>query len=141
MGYRSEVAYVIRFNSKADMGVFINVQLVKKDEHITQALKELTQIDTTADEGLLFFYADDVKWYDSFPEVQAHTQLYKDAVEMFDDACYIFLRCGESVDDVEEEGEGDDCWDLCDYITISRPTISVDTGITKPILNEEGETV
>ena len=51
MGYRSEVAYVIRFESKEVMDTFIGVQLVKKDKHTTDALKELEIVeDETQDQ-------------------------------------------------------------------------------------------
>jgi hypothetical protein len=140
MGYRSEVAYAIRFGSKADMDTFIGVQLVKKDEHITEALKELEIADVdNVEEFIVFFHADDVKWYPDYPAVGAHTRLYHEAVEMFDDACYLFLRCGEQADDIEEEEGGENGYDLYDYISVSRPHIEVDVGDTKKILTEEGE--
>jgi hypothetical protein len=141
MGYRSEVAYVIRFADKEKLDTFIGVQLVKKDEHITQALKELTQIETTEEQQFLFFHADDVKWYDDYPDVKVHHNFMHDAVDMFEDCAWVFLRCGEQYDDVQEESDGDDAWDLCDFISIQRPSINYDIGNTKPILTEEGELV
>ena len=141
MGYRSEVAYAIRFGSKADMDTFIGVQLVKKDPHITEALKELEIVDGgadfTTDEPILFFHADDVKWYPDYPDVGAHTRLYHEAVDMFDDACYLFLRCGEQSDDIEEDEGGKDGWALYDYISVNRPTIQLDMGPTKKLIPTE----
>ena len=142
MGYRSEVAYAIRFGSKADMDTFVGVQLVKKDEHINEALKEL-EVTEDMDEFVLFFHADDVKWYPDYPDVGAHTRLYHEAVDMFDDACYLFLRCGEQSDDIEEDEGGKDGWALYDYISVNRPTIQLDMGPTKKLIpteeTEEGE--
>jgi len=139
MGYRSEVAYVIKFGDKEKLDTFVGVQLVKKDEVVKEALKELKQIETTGEEQYLYFYANDVKWYDDYPDVQVHHKFMEDAVEMFDDSSWVFLRCGEQADDIQEEADGEDGWDLCDFITISRPTINIDIGNAKPILTEEGE--
>jgi len=141
MGYRSEVAYVIKFKDKTDLDTFIGVQLTKADKDITEALKELTQIETTQTEQYLFFYACDVKWYDDYPDVKVHHKFMEEAVDMFDEACWLFLRCGEQADDIQEESDGEDGWDLSDFISVCRPTISADVGKTKPILTEEGELV
>jgi hypothetical protein len=139
MGYRSEVAYVIRFRDKEQLDTFIGVQLCKKDEHITQALGELHQIQTTQTEQYLYFYAQEVKWYDDYPDVKAHQKLLEDAVEDYEETASLFIRCGEQADDLEEDGNGDDCWDLYDYISVNRPSICIDVGNTKPILNENNE--
>ena len=141
MGYRSEVGYVIRFASKEDLDTFIGVQVVKKDETVTSALKELALIESTQTEQYLYFYASDVKWYSDYPDVKVHHDFMHSAVEMFEDSAWLFLRCGEQYDDVEEESGGDDGWDLQEFISICRPTINIDVGNTKPILTEEGELV
>lgn len=136
MGYRSEVAYVIRFDSREKLDTFIGVQLVKKDEHITQALKELKIVEDG--DPILYFYAGDVKWYEGYHDVDAHEDLIDEAVHNFE-ADALFLRCGEDADDVQEENYGENGVELYDYISINRPTICIDTGTTKPILTEEGE--
>lgn len=136
MGYRSEVAYVIRFESKEVMDTFIGVQLVKKDKHTTDALKELEIVE--GGDPLIFFHVDDVKWYESYPDVKAHMDLIDDAVKNYE-ADVLFLRCGEDADDIQEEAYGMGGVDLYDYISVNRPSICVDTGTTKPILTEEGE--
>ena len=136
MGYRSEVSYVIRFESKEVMDTFIGVQLVKKDTHTTDALKELAIVE--GDTPVIFFHADDVKWYDGYPDVKAHMDLIDDAVDNYK-ADALFLRCGEDADDLEEEAYGEDGVDLYDYISVNRPSICIDTGNTKPILTTEGE--
>jgi hypothetical protein len=124
MGYRSEVAYCIQFDKREDMDTWIGLQLVKKDEHITEALKELQLIQSTQPSPILFFYASDVKWYEDFPDVQAHMNFLTEATKMFDTASALFFRCGESADDLEEEAYGENGWDLTDYININRPSIS-----------------
>jgi hypothetical protein len=105
MGYRSEVAYVIAFEDKPTLNEFISLVMLKGGRE-AEALKKC-QIEVS--EGAfscyrINFYADDVKWYDSYPEVEAHTWLYQYAVERFEDKCaYRFLRIGEEQGDIEDE--------------------------------------
>ena len=135
MGYRSEVSYIIRFEKPEEREAFIGVQLVKKDQHITEALKELTKLEDTK----LFFYANDVKWYDGYPDVKSHHDLMNEAVEMFDDAGFMFYRIGEEMDDIDVQSEGD-YDELWDYLSVHRSIdIDIDTSKLIPILNEEGE--
>ena len=112
MGYRSDVAYVIKFKSFDDREAFISLMLSKNDGDITQAVDE-TKHDYK-EEQLITFEADDVKWYPDFPDVQAHEQLYKDAHQYFE-ADYRFLAIGEdgaeTFDEIDNNGFG-----LFDYI-------------------------
>lgn len=135
MGYRSEVAYVIKFKDTEDREAFINLLIVAKDEHTTQALKELSKLE----DDKLFFHATDVKWYDSYPDVKAHTQIYLQALELFEGAGYRYVRIGEELEDIEieEDGDYDDLWD---YTSVNRSIdVCVDDDKLKPILTEEGE--
>ena len=135
MGYRSEVSYIIRFETLEDREAFINVQLVKKHQHITEALKELTKLEDTK----LFFHAEDVKWYDSYPDVKSHHDLMNEAVEMFDDAGFMFYRIGEEMEDIDVQSEGD-YDELWDYLSVHRSIdVNIDTSKLTPILTEEGE--
>ena len=113
MGYRSEVAYVIRFKDKAMRELFVSIQRAKADKHINEALNELIEVE----DNLLGYHADHVKWYDSYPEVKAHEALLREAVELFgdenpdcanydDQAGYKFVRLGEEQEDNEDEEEG-----------------------------------
>jgi hypothetical protein len=136
MGYRSEVAYVVAFKDEEQRDTFIALQLAKKDDNMNEALKEVKKLESNK----LFYYASDVKWYDSYPIVMAHTNIYWEAVDMFGDdgAGYRFTRIGEEVEDIEisEDGEYDDLWD---YTSISR-TIDVEViheDLTA-VINEEG---
>ena len=105
MGYRSEVAYVIAFEDKPTLNEFISLVMLKGGLY-ADALKEC-QIEVS--EGAfscyrINFYADSVKWYDSYPDVEAHTWLYQYAVDRFEDKCaYRFLRVGEEQNDIEDE--------------------------------------
>jgi hypothetical protein len=127
MGYRSEVAYVIAFEDKATLNEFISLVMLKGGRE-AEALKEC-QLDVA--EGVfscyrINFYADSVKWYDSYPDVEAHTWLYTYAVERFGDKCaYRFLRVGEEQNDIEDEhSDPSDKFDLyLDFYT--RTSIEV----------------
>ena len=130
MGYRSEVAYVIAFEDKPTLNEFISLVMLKGGAE-AEALKEC-QIEVS--EGAfscyrINFYAGDVKWYDSYPEVEAHTWLYQYAVERFEDNCaYRFLRIGEEQADIEDEhSDPSDKFDLYqDFYTRSTMEIPFD---------------
>jgi hypothetical protein len=136
MGYRSQVAYVVAFKDEEQRDTFIALQLAKKDDMVNEALKEVNKLESNK----LFYYADDVKWYDSYPIVMAHTNIYWEAVDMFGDdgAGYRFTRIGEEVEDIviSEDGECDDLWD---YTSISRTIdVCVDDDKLTAVINEEG---
>jgi len=136
MGYRSEVAVVIAFKDTEQRDTFLTLQVAKKDEDMNEALKEVLKLESNK----LFYYASDVKWYESYDFVKAVTNLYLEAVELYgnDGAGYRFTRIGEEIEDIEisEDGEYDDLWD---YTSINR---SIDVEINheelEPIINEEG---
>jgi hypothetical protein len=136
MGYRSQVAVVIAFKDEAQRDMFLSIQVAKKDDNINEALKETKKLETNK----LFYYADDVKWYESYEFVRAMTSIYLEAVELYgnDGAGYRFTRIGEEVEDIEisEDGEYDDLWD---YTSISR-TIDVEINHEEleAVINEEG---
>lgn len=111
MGYRSDVAYVIKFKSFENRDAFVTLMLSKNDGDITQAIGE-TKYDYR-DDPIITFEADNVKWYPDFPDVQAHEQLYKQAHELFE-ADYRFLAIGE--DGAESFDEIDNNGGMYDYI-------------------------
>ena len=112
MGYRSEVAYIIRFKDKEMRDTFINLQRAKADPHINTALDELVEVEN----NMLGYHADHVKWYDSYEDVIAHQTLLKDTIAIFandettpdynEQAGYKFIRLGEEVEDNIDEEEG-----------------------------------
>ncbi len=114
MGYRSDVAYVIRFETAEQRDTF--VELVKhRNDAMTQALIEC---ETNYEEPIITFETSDVKWYDSYDEVKAHHALMEWAVELYEDAGWRIIQLGE--DGEEECNQGGDCDDLGDYIYTSR---------------------
>jgi hypothetical protein len=101
MGYRSTVSYVIAFEKMEDRQAYIDMIRVKKDSRMIEALGDchIPKRDAT-----IFYYQTDTKWYESYPDVEAHTSLYKDARAMFGDAVdYKFVRVGEETEDIEED--------------------------------------
>lgn len=122
MGYRSDVAYVIRFKNKEDCDAFINIQRMKADTQINEALKELTRVE----DHILGFHTESVKWYDEYVDVKAHKTLLNEAIVLFgednpacedydDQAGYRFIRLGEEDDDNSVEDAGNsEC--LYEYI-------------------------
>jgi hypothetical protein len=125
MGYRSEVAYKIMFYEEAQWNVFI---LEAKSKPETRACFEDECLTVDYDKRAIMFYADDVKWYDSYEDVQCHHDLmhlvdeYNDRATSLDkDAGYVggylFRRIGEAEEDIDTQHGGDPDWD---WIELNR---------------------
>jgi hypothetical protein len=131
MGYRSDVAYVIKFDDIETRDNFVTLMLAKNDKWITQALDECEY--RYNDDPVITFEMNSIKWYDTFDEVIAHRKLLTEAVEIYKEkgGRYRFIAVGE--DGREEFDEDDDEGDLYDYITTvhavqtSFPLIKVST--------------
>jgi len=114
MGYRSDVAYVIRFETAEQRDTF--VELVKhRNDDMTQALIEC---ETEYEEPIITFEVQDVKWYSDYKEVRAHQALMDWSIELYANAGWRCIELGE--DGAEEEHQGGDCDDLGDYIYTSH---------------------
>ena len=119
MGYRSEVAYVIRFANKEMRELFVSLQRAKADKAINEALSELVEVE----DCLLGYHADHVKWYDGYAEVNAHYTLMKDSIDMFnqdeDIVGWRFVRLGEEGNDnvQDENGNSDELYEYVDWHT------------------------
>jgi hypothetical protein len=139
MGYRSDVAYVIKFDDIETRDNFVTLMLAKNEPPITQAINECEY--GYKHDPIITFKQESVKWYDSFEDVQAHHQLMKDAVLIYGKkgGKYRFISVGE--DGAEECNEDDDDGDLWDYITTTHavntsfPTIP--TGESTSTLDQE----
>jgi len=131
MGYRSTVAYTIRFVPVEQDGIdFVMAEERAKGAFftfITEAKSKDTISGAFLDEDLkideknltINFFADHVKWYESYPDVQCHECLMGLSREWADDGdCsspYIggaFVRIGEELEDMVQEvwGEGQYEW-------------------------------
>jgi hypothetical protein len=132
MGYRSEVAYVIKFNDIETRNNFVTLMLAKNDEHITRAVEECEY--GYDDDPIITFEAQDVKWYSSYDDVKAHHAMMREAVEIYGEekgGRFRFIAVGE--DGQEEFDEDDSNGDLYEYITTihevqtSFPSLKVST--------------
>lgn len=108
MGYRSDVAYVIRFGMPDQRDTF--VELVKhRNDAWTKAIEEC---EVRYKEPIITFEAEDVKWYDLFEDVQAHHAILEWAVELYPDAGWRIVQVGEDgAEQINEGGSSDDLWD------------------------------
>lgn len=119
MGYRSEVAYVIKFKDIETRDQFVTLMLAKNNTVVTEAINDTTHDDTK--DPVITFKAGDVKWYDSYPDVQVHHQLMRDANELYE-AEWRFVRIGEETTDiaVQEEGHEFELWEYVDTVSTIR---------------------
>ena len=91
MGYRSDVAYAIRFRDADHRIRFMATQALSP--HI-----DLNEFELYDDETILFIM-DGVKWYAQYHDVDAHERLYEEAEA---DGCGCeFYRIGEDNQDIE----------------------------------------
>ena len=124
MGYRSDVAYTIRFNSDHDennkQSFFTFLAEAKARAATAACFLEREWVEFRIDEARfrINFVADGVKWYESYEDVKCHEALIDLASEWASDADnnsgigYMFVRVGEENDDVEQKygGEYDHGW-------------------------------
>jgi hypothetical protein len=122
MGYRSDVAYVIKFDDIETRDNFVTLMLAKNDKWITQALDECEY--GYDEDPIISFNEEGIKWYESYDEVKAHRTLMREALEIYREkgGRYRFIAVGE--DGQEEFDEDDNEGDLYDYITTSHAVIT-----------------
>lgn len=127
MGYRSNVGYTIRFTDVGTMTLFLE-EAKSKGLHVALDECDIVQ-NKQLDKYQINFYNEGVKWYESYDEVKAHTDL----LELVQDWCatarerhiretgepmphdayplgFIFVRVGEDTSDIEEDCGGDYDW-------------------------------
>ena len=131
MGYRSDVAYTIRFVHDHDTNneqSFYTFLLEAKANPKCQIA--LSEVEIDHKKQAFYFSARDVKWYDSYPDVDSHMALVKQAEEWAEQVrqqtlhCKIgvaFVRVGEESNDIEERFNGDYGYH---WIQISRQVIT-----------------
>lgn len=126
MGYRSEVAYTIRF-SDTDKGrqTFEIFLADARQNEETKGVFNDERSESYPDGCLIIdraklainFYADYVKWDSSFPDVKCHEELLSLTRDYIDDLAnhdtreccmgYLFYRIGEELNDIDESWGGD----------------------------------
>ena len=103
MGYRSEVTAIFYCHKPEDyapMKLFI-------EENIGGTFKEDLTEEESNDRKYIKFYLEDVKWYDSYPDVIQFNEFIEAFVELADDDeskltwAYEFVRFGEELNDIE----------------------------------------
>ncbi len=113
MGYRSEVAYVIKFDDKQTRDAYVTLMLAHDKPEVRKAIEECDY--EYEDDPIITFKQDDVKWYPAYPDVQAHTFIYTNAHEL-NMGSYRFIALGEDgVETFEEELDNHSHY-LSDYI-------------------------
>lgn len=132
MGYRSLVAYTIRFvgdhDEKNKQSFFTFLAEVKSKIPALSAWDKEESINKwlVIDEQKMqfnFHTPHDIKWYPDYPAVHAHEQLWELAREFGEDNDCIagkFVILGENTDDINEREFGDADYD---WLNISRQII------------------
>ena len=125
MGYRSDVAYTIRFVSDDDTKnrqSFYTFLAEAKSKAATAACfteetGQWSEFVVDEKQFRINFYAEGVKWYESYEDVKCHEALVSLAKEWADESDnpeigYKFVRIGEDDDDIEfdDEDDDDDFW-------------------------------
>ena len=140
MGYRSDVAYIVKFhhNSQPEkvFADYIAFQDWVKNKHTTiytvtdlATQKEVERLHTYEDEAnhikwsgkesLMMFQVDDVKWYESFGDVRWHTELLE-KVKEYETGNYRFVRIGEDYNDVEVDEHAETYFEIWELLDIQR---------------------
>jgi hypothetical protein len=119
MGYRSDVAIVFAFADTLIRDAFITQ--IEDDPALQYFSKEFESTDEY-ELPAVRFYATDVKWYESYPDVQAVEHLCTKATDI--GGAWVKVRIGEDDDDTETDN---DCYDQLsdrfhyyDYVRVSR---------------------
>ena len=128
MGYRSDVAYTIRFVSDDDtknrQSFYTFLAEAKSKAATAPCFGDDHWAEVEIDETRLRinFAADDVKWYPSYPSVACHEALIDLADEWANDEsnnsdiAYRFVRIGEEQEDIETKTNGSASWDWVNVV-------------------------
>ena len=137
MGYRSQVAYTIRFTAQAQNNVDSPTEeevnqckesfytfLAEAKVKCSGAFSDEFGVEVDEYNFALNFLAEDVKWYEDYEDVKAHTALQDLSKAWAENENKhiggIFMRIGEEMDDLTEESWGEHDWD---WMTLSRQII------------------
>lgn len=133
MGYRSSVAYKIKFEDEGQWNVFM---LEAKSKPETRLSFEDECLTIVHDKQEIRFVVDDVKWYEDYEDVKCHIKLLDLCDEYIErhetslegsppsitphPVSFLFRRIGEDEDDLEERHGGDPDWDWVELIRYIR---------------------
>lgn len=121
MGYRSDVAYMIKFSSPEDYWGFIAES--KCDPDTTKCWEDDFESFKQNDKLLAIQFAcEGVKWYDDYEDVKCHMSLWekaRDRRKIDNISCDgYYARIGEDLDDIDERNFGND--PPFDYVCVER---------------------
>lgn len=108
MGYRSDVKYVILFNTDEQRQAFkLEAMLIAADiesglDVINNDWEYKIDLHDVDFPYQIRVHYEDVKWYESTPWVDMQEKLMKLARDGYEGA-FVFLRLGEENDDIEEQ--------------------------------------
>lgn len=109
MGYRSDVAYVIRFNTTDERDTFVELVKHRNETLWTEAIDAC---ETRYEQPIITFKAEDVKWYADYDDVKVHHEMLDWAVELYEGAGYRIVMLGEDgKEEAHQDGNTDDIWD------------------------------
>ena len=127
MGYRSDVAYTIRFVSDDDtknrQSFYTFLAEAKSKAAIAGCFNaHWNEVEVDEVRLRINFTADNVKWYEDYADVQCHEALINLANEWVNDEfnnseiAYRFVRVGEDTDDVESRTGGTAEWEWVNVV-------------------------
>jgi hypothetical protein len=128
MGYRSDVAYTIRFTADHDeknkQSFYTFLAEAKARAATARCFGDGWRADVEIDETRLRinFAADDVKWYPTYLDVRCHEALIDLADEWANDEsnnseiAYRFVRIGEEPEDIEVRANGNADFDWVNVV-------------------------
>ena len=131
MGYRSTVAYTIRFiprhspdtddieeERKAKSSFYLLLAEAKANVNTALCFSDTDCLEVDEENLQIRFFAEEVKWYESYPDVACHEALIELSKSWADDDTSnpyiggVFARVGEDTNDNVEEvwGQGEYGW-------------------------------
>jgi len=114
MGYRSEVCAVFYCHDMRDyssMKLFIDENIPRGE---SEWMREHIHEESVGERKYVHFQIDDVKWYDSYAEIQEFNEFIEAFKKLADGEneltwAYEFVRIGEDLNDIEaHESDGSD---------------------------------
>jgi len=124
MGYRSTVAYKIKFEKADDFWGFVAEAKLDPETQLCFNDKDNPECFVVDEEKYeISFLAEDWKWYEDYPEVKAHEALFNKAEDRDSDGVEVdgaYCRIGEESDDNHERYFGNDPYDM---VRISRQVV------------------
>jgi hypothetical protein len=108
MGYRSEVKAVI-YTKKVDQWPMLRLFV---DENFPKEWKDNLEVIGNSTYSGYMFSCENVKWYDSFPDVKAFNAFVDKYTNLIDEEdaplwAFEFMRVGEDYEDIETNRWGD----------------------------------